>query len=148
MESFMQQTVLATISEVIGVEPRPYQTRIIDKVVSMFLGTHCNGAGEVEPAARSVMIESPTGSGKTLMGLFVAKVLQQQTGVRVGWVAMRRNLLQQADAENRDKGIGVDSIRFISMFEKDPPTDIVEVLASVLLSLGRLAAATVPYSLK
>jgi hypothetical protein len=52
----MQQTVLATISEVIGVEPRPYQTRIIDKVVSMFLGTHCNGAGEVEPAARSVMI--------------------------------------------------------------------------------------------
>jgi superfamily II DNA or RNA helicase len=120
----MQRTALATISDAIGVEPRPYQTRIIDKVVSMFLGNHNNGAGEVEPATRSVMIESPTGSGKTLVGLLVAKFLQQQTGVRVGWVAMRRNLLQQADAENRSKGINVDPIRFLSMFEKDPPTDI------------------------
>jgi Rad3-related DNA helicase len=65
----MQQTVLATLSEAIGVEPRPYQTRIIDKVVALFLGTHRNGVSEVEPAARSVMIESPTGSGKTLIGL-------------------------------------------------------------------------------
>jgi superfamily II DNA or RNA helicase len=120
----MQQTVLATISETLGVEPRPYQMRIIDKVVSMFLGNHKNGAGEIETATRSVMIESPTGSGKTLIGLLVAKVLQQQTCVRVGWVAMRRNLLQQADAENRSKGINVDPIRFLSMFEKEPPTDI------------------------
>jgi superfamily II DNA or RNA helicase len=90
----------------------------------MFLGTHKNGAGELEPAARSVMIESPTGSGKTVMGLLVAKTLQELTGVRVGWVAMRRNLLQQAEAENRTKGINVEPIRFISMFEKNPPTDI------------------------
>ncbi len=89
----MQQT---TLSEMIDVEPRPYQTRIIDKVVSLFLGTHRGGIDEIEPAARSVLIESPTGSGKTVIGLLVAKVLQQQTGVRVGWVAMRRNLLQQA----------------------------------------------------
>ena len=130
------------------VEPRPYQARIVRKTLDMFLGSLRNGAGEVEPAARSVMIESPTGSGKTVVGLLVARALQELAGVRVGWVAMRRNLLSQAEAENRDKGIGVDSIRFISMFEKDPPTDIVEVLASVLLSLGRLAAATVPYSLK
>lgn len=120
----MQQIVLAALSDAIGVEPRPYQTRIIDKVVSMFLGTHKNGAGDVEPSARSVMIESPTGSGKTILGLLVAKVLQQQIGVRIGWVAMRRNLLQQADAENRSKGINVDPIRFLSMFEKQPPADI------------------------
>jgi superfamily II DNA or RNA helicase len=106
------------------VEPRPYQTRIVNKVVSMFLGTHKNAAEELEPAARSVMIESPTGSGKTVMGLLVAKTLQQITGVRIGWVAMRRNLLQQAEAENATKGIGVDPIEFISMFEKKPPTDI------------------------
>jgi superfamily II DNA or RNA helicase len=111
-------------SETLGVEPRLYQTRIIDKVVNLFLGNHKNGAGEVEPAARSVMIESPTGNGKTILGLLVAKVLQQQTGVRVGWVAMRRNLLQQAEAENRSKGINVDPIHFLSMFEKEPPTDI------------------------
>jgi superfamily II DNA or RNA helicase len=106
------------------VDPRPYQTRIVRKTLGMFLGTHCNGAGEVEPAARSVMIESPTGSGKTVIGLLVARALQELADVRVGWVAMRRNLLQQAEAENRDKGIGVDPICFISMFDKDPPTDI------------------------
>jgi superfamily II DNA or RNA helicase len=106
------------------VEPRPYQARIVRKTLDMFLGKHRNGAGEVEPAARSVMIESPTGSGKTLVGLLVARALQQLAGVRVGWVAMRRNLLQQAEAENATKGIGVDPIPFISMFEKDPPTDI------------------------
>jgi superfamily II DNA or RNA helicase len=106
------------------VEPRPYQARIVRKTLDMFLGSLRNGAGEVEPAARSVMIESPTGSGKTVVGLLVARALQELAGVRVGWVAMRRNLLSQAEAENRDKGIGVDPIRFISMFEKDPPTDI------------------------
>ena len=118
---------LAAVETILGqsrVEPRPYQTRIVLKTLDMFLGKHHNGAGEVEPAARSVMIEPPTGSGKTVVGLLVAKALQQLAGVRVRWVAMRRNLLQQAEAENANKGIGVDPIRFISMFEKDPPTDI------------------------
>jgi superfamily II DNA or RNA helicase len=118
---------LSAIESILGqtrVEPRPYQARIVSKTLDMFLGKHCNGAGEVEPAARSVMIESPTGSGKTVIGLLVARALQQLAGVRVGWVAMRRNLLQQAEAENRTKGIGVDPIHFISMFEKEPPTNI------------------------
>src|SRR5262245_1660789 len=118
---------LAAVETILGqsrVEPRPYQARIVRKTLSMFLGEHCNGAGEVEPAARSVMIESPAGSGKTVMGLLVARVLQELAGVRVGWVAMRRNLLSQAEAENRDKGIGGEPILFISMFEKDPPTDL------------------------
>jgi superfamily II DNA or RNA helicase len=116
----MQQNVL----EAAGVEPRPYQSRIVSKVVSMFLGEHKNGAGELETAARSVMIESPTGSGKTIIAMLVAKTLQNLTGVRVGWVAMRRNLLKQAEVENRTKGINVEPIRFISMFDKSPPTDI------------------------
>jgi len=89
----------------------------------MFLGAYRNGAGEVEPAARSVMIESPTGSGKTCMGLLIAKALQQHEGARVGWVAMRRNLLEQVKAENNRHGINVD-LQTISMFQKNPPTDI------------------------
>lgn len=105
------------------VDTRPYQTRIVTKVLKMFEGLHCNGAGELEPAARSVMIESPTGSGKSCMGLLVAKALQLQTGAKVGWVAMRRNLLQQVEAENRRHGINVD-LQTISMFEKSPPSDI------------------------
>jgi hypothetical protein len=58
------------------------------------------------------------------MGLFIARALQELAGVRVGWVALRRNLLQQAEAENRSRGIDVDPIRFRSMFERDPPTDL------------------------
>lgn len=105
------------------VEPRPYQTRIIDKAVNMFLGTYRNGAGQMEDAARSVMIESPTGSGKSCMGLLLAKALQVETGAKVGWVAMRRNLLQQVQAENQRHEINVD-LQAISMFEKNPPSDL------------------------
>jgi superfamily II DNA or RNA helicase len=120
----MDTSALASILAQAKVEPRPYQSRIVHKTVSMFQGTYRNGAGELEPPARSVMIESPTGSGKSVMGLLAAKALQLLTGARVGWVAMRRNLLQQAQAENQSKGINVEPIRFISMFEKNPPTDI------------------------
>lgn len=105
------------------IDPRPYQSRIVNKVLNMFEGSHRNGAGELEPAARSVMIESPTGSGKSCMGLLVAKALQLHTGAKVGWVAMRRNLLHQVQTENQRHGFNVD-LQTISMFEKNPPTDI------------------------
>ncbi|MFN9976016.1 MAG: helicase, partial [Phycisphaerae bacterium] len=48
----------------------------------MFQGTFRNGAGALEPASRSVLVESPTGSGKTTMGLLIARNLQLQTGAR------------------------------------------------------------------
>jgi superfamily II DNA or RNA helicase len=115
VETFIGQT---------RVETRSYQTRIVTKAVSLFLGTHRDTAGMAEPAARSVMIESPAGSGKTVMGLLVARALQELAGARVGWVAMRRNLLQQAEAENRTRRLGVDPVRFVSMFDRQPPTDI------------------------
>ena len=47
--------------------------------------------------------ESPTGSGKTIMGLAIARWMQQNLGYRVGWTAMRRNLLAQAVAENQPR---------------------------------------------
>ncbi len=106
-----------------NIEPRPYQTRIVGKTLDMFQGNYRNGAGETEPAARSVMIESPTGSGKSCMGLLIAKALQLRTGAKVGWVAMRRNLLQQVQVENQRHEINVD-LQTISMFAKNPPSDI------------------------
>lgn len=118
----------ALVNEVISqtkVEPRPYQRRIVAKGVDMFQGRYKNGADELEPNARSVLIESPTGSGKTVMGWLLAKALQvevERAGEElvVGWVAMRRNLLTQAAAENRDKGINVQNVHMTSMFDKDP----------------------------
>lgn len=117
------QSLVGEILHQSRVEPRPYQTRIVGKTLDMFGGAYRNAAGDAEPAARSVMIESPTGSGKTCMGLLIARALQQHEGVRVGWVAMRRNLLEQVRCENERHQIGVD-LQTISMFDKAPPTDI------------------------
>jgi len=118
VENLVQEIITCS-----NIDSRPYQTRIVTKVLKMFEGLHCNGAGELEPAARSVMIESPTGSGKSCMGLLAAKALQVQAGIRVGWVSMRRNLSQQVQAENSRHGVNVD-LQTISMFEKNPPADI------------------------
>ena len=115
---------LSTIIPQTRVEPRPYQHRIVASAADMFNGRHRNGAGLLEPAARSVMIESPTGSGKTIMGLLAARLVQKQHAIKVGWVAMRRNLLTQTAEENERMGIGVEPITFLSMFEKNPPTDL------------------------
>lgn len=103
---------LANLMTRVKAEVRPYQQRIITKAIDLF----CN------QGLRSVLIESPVGSGKTFMGLIIAKLLQEKLGVRVGWIAMRRNLLAQAQTENEEKGIEAE-IRYLSMFDKDPPTD-------------------------
>jgi len=102
-----------------GFAARPYQRRIIEKVVGLFRGTARDAKGVTEPQVSSVLVESPTGSGKTIMGLAIARWMQQNLGYRVGWTAMRRNLLAQAAAENQ-RGFGVD-VQPISMFEKHPP---------------------------
>lgn len=104
----------------LDIELRPYQLRIVTKAVRMFSGTYENRHGETEPAAASIMIESPTGSGKTVMGLTIARYLQQTYGYSIGWVAMRRNLLNQAQFENRRRKFDV-TMKTISMFDKDPP---------------------------
>ena len=102
-------------------EPRPYQRKIATKVVDMFQGRYRNVRRQKEEAARSVMIESPTGSGKTVLGHISAKALKAEIPeLVVGWVAMRRNLLSQAASENMNLGINVDDIHYISMFDKYP----------------------------
>lgn len=105
-----------------GIQPRPYQRRICTKATDMFRGEYVHEQTKVrEPAAQSVMIESPTGSGKTIMALTLAKAMQfDDPDLTFGWVAMRRNLLGQAARENREKGINVENIHFTSMFEKRP----------------------------
>jgi len=103
LNSFIHQT---------HVEPRDYQRRIVLRTWKEF----ANGA-------RSVLIHSPTGSGKTVMGLLAARGLQQAHGLRIGWVAMRRNLLAQARRENEGKCLGV-ALTTLSMFERNPETEL------------------------
>jgi superfamily II DNA or RNA helicase len=103
-------------------DPRPYQLRIVNKTHQMFTGRYKNGAGEAEPYARSVLLESPTGSGKTSMAWLSAKTLQAEyPDLVVGWVAMRRNLLSQAANENRGEGHQRDQdAHMVSMFDRNP----------------------------
>lgn len=106
-----------------SLEPRPYQQRVTRKTIDWFNGEFVDRGGSAKPAAKSVLVESPTGSGKTPMGLLIAKAMQERHGIKVGWFAMRRELLAQARRENADKGINVDA-HFVSMFDRNPPTDI------------------------
>jgi len=115
-----QQPPLTELLTGLAIEPRPYQLRIASSAVRMFAGEYRNRAGEIDPAAQSVMLESPTGSGKTVMGLTIARQMQQRLGLSIGWVAMRRNLLAQAAEENRRRGFNVQ-MEMISMFDKNPP---------------------------
>lgn len=103
----------------VRIEPRDYQTRVVARVIEMFSGPHVDRKVEL-PEARSVIVESPTGSGKTVMGLLVAKWAQEHLGMRVVWTAMRRNLLMQVARENRARGFGVD-LATVSMFDRAPP---------------------------
>jgi len=88
---------------------RPYQARIIKQTVDYFLGD----------TIRSVLIESPTGSGKTFMGLHTAQDYKDQTGQDpiVVWVAMRQHLLHQVGLEKTKFGLDID-LRPLSMFDK------------------------------
>jgi superfamily II DNA or RNA helicase len=92
-------------------EQRPYQQRIIEKTLAAF-----------EKGMTSVLIESPCGSGKTAMALSVAKVIAGQD-MKIGWVALRRNLLKQAKEEN-DRYFGIKNIEYISLFQNDLPNNV------------------------
>lgn len=97
----------------VNAEARPYQKRIITKAVAAY----------TEKNVRSILIESPVGSGKTITALLIAKAMHEQYGTRIGWVAMRRHLLSQSEGENVSKGINVP-LTYISMFDKNPPTEL------------------------
>lgn len=92
-------------------ESRPYQERIHIKALEHLE----NEAGDV---TSSVMIESPTGSGKTVMGLRLAEYLVSK-GMRVGWVAHRRELLRQAIETNKSF-FNIPNMEYISLFTRKP----------------------------
>ena len=59
-------------------EERPYQTEAVAQVLAEF-----------ENGRESVLLESPVGSGKTVMGLMIIQKLQKNYNgqLRVNWVA-------------------------------------------------------------
>lgn len=94
-----------------GADPRPYQQRICTKTLAhTYLGV------------KTQLINSPTGSGKTVMGWLAAAALQREYNIGVGWIAMRRNLLIQAAEANQAMNLGCEHPEMISMFQKELPT--------------------------
>jgi superfamily II DNA or RNA helicase len=94
------------------IETRDYQTRIVERAIQA-----------IDEGHRHILIESPTGSGKTVIGHLIAKALHERHGWRSGWTAMRRHLLHQAAEMNREM-IGFEHVRYFSTFDSDPPTGI------------------------
>jgi superfamily II DNA or RNA helicase len=104
-------------------QARDYQIRICSKVISMLDGSWVGRDGIKQDPAKSILIDAPTGSGKTVMALAIAQYGAIQ-GKRIGWVAMRRNLLRQA-IEMRDLfAFQIPDMKLISMFDKNPPRDV------------------------
>lgn len=91
------------------IQDRDYQRRVVEQVIQHF-----------EEGISSVGVVSPTGSGKTIMGMAVLKYIEDKYGFRTNWVAMRRTLLRQAAESNR-MFFGMKKINFVSMFDKNPP---------------------------
>ncbi len=106
-------------------EPREYQERLCAKTLSMLDGTWSGRDGNVLPPAKSVLIEAPTGSGKTVVALAIGQALARR-GLSVGFVAMRRNLLKQANEMRERFGFRIPDMVLTSMFSKAP--SIVDVL--------------------
>ena len=89
---------------------RPYQTEAVAQVLTEF-----------ENGRDSVLLESPVGSGKTVMGLLIIQKLQAQANgrLRVNWVASRRHILEQTQDLN-DSFFHCD-INMVSVFAANPP---------------------------
>lgn len=104
-------------------QSRDYQERLCSKVLSMLDGTWQSRDGSVPNAAKSVLIEAPTGSGKTVMALALAQSYASRD-FRIGFVAMRKNLLHQAESMKDKFGFKIPNMRFISMFDSNPPCDV------------------------
>jgi len=100
---------------------RPYQREIAAECMKHLRASRKVGIAPVSGRrSRSVLIQAPTGSGKTLMGLICGAVLQNVLGLRVGWCAGRQELLRQAARENAKFDLGVELV-MISMFDRRPP---------------------------
>ncbi len=90
-------------------EERPYQKEAVERVLQQF------GSGR-----ESVLLESPVGSGKTVMGLLLIQHLQRQSpGLRVNWVASRRHILHQVAILN--DAYFHCQLNPVSVFASNPP---------------------------
>ena len=90
-------------------EERTYQREAVDKTLALF-----------DSGAESVLIESPVGSGKTVMGLMIVQELQRRAPLRVNYVASRKHILDQMAKLNAEY-FHCDVVP-VSVFCSNPPS--------------------------
>lgn len=94
---------------------RDYQERIFNQVVS----------GADKDNIYTFLIQQPTGSGKTILGLALAKYFYETRGWRTNWLVMRRKLLSQVLELQKAHFPGEAEKGYVtpvSMFDKRPPS--------------------------
>lgn len=90
-------------------EERDYQLKAVNEAITEF-----------HSGKESVIIESPVGSGKTIMGLMVIKKMQEENpDLRVNWVASRRHILEQTEKVNLE--YFHCNLNYVSVFNSNPP---------------------------
>ena len=87
---------------------RDYQIKVCDRTIDAYNEGH-----------KSVMVESPTGSGKTVMALSILKAMGLK---KIGWVTRRPSLLAQVIKEN-ERHYGLKFHTF-TMYKKNPPSNL------------------------
>lgn len=106
-------------------EPTFYQVVSVEHVGPQMTYDICCEAPYHNFSANGILVHN---SGKTIMGLSVCKKMLEYSyelfnkppdQIKIGWVAMRRNLLAQAVNEN--KKVECPNVVYISMFTKEPP---------------------------
>lgn len=91
-----------------NIERRRYQENIIVKTILLV----------EEYKIYSILIESPTGSGKTVMGLLLSEYFKNKNNYSSCWVTMRKNLLTQTERKKQE--LGIDSnLDYLSIFAKE-----------------------------
>ena len=95
-------------------EERDYQQEAVSNVLAYF-----------DKGSESVLLESPVGSGKMVMGLMAVAALQKKkSDLRVNWVACRRHILDQVNRMN-DSHFHCH-LNTVSVFASSfPPADLV-----------------------
>ena len=101
----------------IKIEARDYQERIIVKTINHILVDGID----------SILVEAPTGAGKTVLGLTICRILKHLLGYSSSWSTARRNLLNQTAKVDVEKNFGVKPT-LVSMFEKSPQSNDVLVV--------------------
>ena len=100
------------------IEYREYQQRSIEKALYHF-----------RKGQKSVLLESPVGSGKTVMGLKIVQALLERSPekLRCAWVAPRHYLLNQLMESNRYFDLPIKTVSMFTKPEKAEHFDIVVI---------------------